>query len=151
MILEIKKDCLKKLKKDLNYFLRLLSRHILFSLQIQVWNPNSPMTFCYKIKFSNHFQGDICTSVIRHHGVRLFGSGLAQIPDPNVCRLLSCNFREGENMCAVCLLNRLMYRKQVSEISCKIFRSNMLIQFRSNCFISKQLQSTRWCCYRIFI
>lgn len=44
------------------------------------------------------FQGDICPSVIRYHGVRLFGSGLAQIPDPNVCRLLSCNFREGENM-----------------------------------------------------
>ncbi|KAL3982247.1 hypothetical protein ACH3XW_46425 [Acanthocheilonema viteae] len=40
--------------------------------------------------------GDICPSVIRHHGVRLFGSGLAQIPDPNVCRLLSCNFREGQ-------------------------------------------------------
>ncbi|KAK6110550.1 hypothetical protein QQG55_40215 [Brugia pahangi] len=40
--------------------------------------------------------GDICPSVIRHHGVRLFGSGLAQIPDPNVCRLLSCNFMEGQ-------------------------------------------------------
>uniref|UniRef100_A0A0R3RYB0 MAM domain-containing protein n=1 Tax=Elaeophora elaphi TaxID=1147741 RepID=A0A0R3RYB0_9BILA len=40
--------------------------------------------------------GDICPSVIRHHGVRLFGSGLAQIPDPNVCRLLSCNFKEGQ-------------------------------------------------------
>ncbi|VDK71505.1 unnamed protein product [Litomosoides sigmodontis] len=40
--------------------------------------------------------GDVCPSVIRHYGVRLFGSGLAQIPDPNVCRLLSCNFREGQ-------------------------------------------------------
>ncbi|VDK63373.1 unnamed protein product [Onchocerca ochengi] len=45
--------------------------------------------------------GDICPSVIRQHGVRLFGSGLAQIPDPNVCRLLSCNFREGQ----ICLYN----------------------------------------------
>ncbi|VDN02865.1 unnamed protein product [Thelazia callipaeda] len=40
--------------------------------------------------------GDICPSVTRHHGTRLFGSGLAQIPDPNVCRLLSCNFKEGQ-------------------------------------------------------
>ncbi|EFO19755.2 hypothetical protein LOAG_08736 [Loa loa] len=45
--------------------------------------------------------GDICPSAIRYHGVRLFGSGLAQIPDPNVCRLLSCSFREGQT----CLYN----------------------------------------------
>ncbi|VDN16990.1 unnamed protein product [Gongylonema pulchrum] len=40
--------------------------------------------------------GDICPSFVRDHGVRLFRSGLAHIPDPNVCRLLSCNFEEGQ-------------------------------------------------------
>ncbi|KAM3726164.1 putative competence-damage inducible protein [Dirofilaria immitis] len=81
--------------------------------------------------------GDICPSVIRHHGVRLFGSGLAQIPDPNVCRLLSCNFKEGQT----CLyssgrvaLSQSNFRARDGAVTAFLFRKGKVAVLESPTF-----------------
>lgn len=113
-------------------------------------------------------QGDICPSVARDHGVRIFGSGLVQVPDPNVCRLLTCNFKEGDFSNR--LFQNINFFLKFSKLD-KIFkalcfkklkrcdemalfsnsRSDMLVQFGSNCFIAQSFSSTQWCCYCVLI
>ncbi|VDM22371.1 unnamed protein product [Wuchereria bancrofti] len=85
--------------------------------------------------------GDICPSVIRHHGVRLFGSGLAQIPDPNVCRLLSCNFMGGQT----CLYSSGRVALSQSNFKAREGAANTSVVFVCHDSISRELDS----CFKV--